>query len=165
MRSYQCLKLFEKQLERHISSEKFATKIVILPSSVDEKGLTVQLAAQKVRLQSIPQGARESRFLKVRVSVKGTAESHTGLEQALDCIEALDDYLGEPGLHLEEENGSPIPNTRIVQRVSEEDSFLDSPDSTDVQDVEDIRMVEITFPVSYQETAQAQAPAQDGQNN
>lgn len=148
MRSYQCLKLFSKQLERHIESERFATKIVILPSSVDEKGLTVQLAAQKVRRQSVPQGARGSRFVRVRVSVKGTAESLTGLELALDCIEALDDYLGEPGLHLEDENGKPIANTRIVQRVSEEDSFLDSPDSTEVQDVEDVRMVEITVPAT-----------------
>ncbi len=165
MLSYRALELFHKQLERHISSDSFATKVVMLPSSVDEKGLTIQLAAQKVRRQAVPAGVRTSRFLKVRVSVKGTAESLTGLAQAIGCIDALDDYLGMGDLHLEDESGSQIPNTRVVQRVSDEDSFLDSPDSTDVQDVEDVRMVEITFPVSYQETAQAQVPAQDGQNN
>ena len=39
-----------------------------------------------------------------------------------------------------------IPNTRITQRVSEDESFVLNPDSTDVQDVEDVRTITITVP-------------------
>ena len=39
-----------------------------------------------------------------------------------------------------------IPNTRILQRISQEDSFFYNPDSTDVQDVQDDRTVIITVP-------------------
>jgi hypothetical protein len=91
-----------------------------------------------------------SRMLRVRVSVAGTAESLTGLEQALDAIEALDRYLVSPNLRLEVETGegtiAALPNSRIVQDISQEDSFFDSPDSTESQDIQDDRIVTITMP-------------------
>jgi hypothetical protein len=87
-----------------------------------------------------------SRMLRVRLQVAGTAESMTGLEQALDAIEALDRYLVAPGLRLEAETGEGVPDSRIIQEISREDSFFDDPDSTDVQDVKDDRIVTITIP-------------------
>ena len=41
---------------------------------------------------------------------------------------------------------SKIPNTRIRQVVSPDDSFIDSPDSVAVQDIEDVRFIYITVP-------------------
>jgi hypothetical protein len=89
------------------------------------------------------------------VQVSGRAESQTGLQQAVELIENLDKYLDSENLRLEEPieaaNGmqsfAKIPNTRIIQTLSPEDSFIDSPDSTSVQDVEDNRTVEITIPM------------------
>ena len=72
---------------------------------------------------------------------------------ATGLIEKLDDFFEQDSLRLEEivegENSMQIirkiPNTRISQRISEEDSFLYNPDSTSVQDIQDDRMVTITF--------------------
>ena len=77
----------------------------------------------------------------------------TGLQQALEAIELLDDYLREPDIRLEEvvENDKAmqsvrrIPNTRIIQQVSKEDSFVSDPASDEVQHVDDDRIVLITF--------------------
>lgn len=77
----------------------------------------------------------------------------TGLQQALEAIELLDDYLREPDIRLEEvvENDKAmqsvrrIPNTRIIQQVSKEDSFVSDPASDEVQQVDDDRIVLITF--------------------
>jgi hypothetical protein len=49
-------------------------------------------------------------------------------------------------LRLETESGLGIPNSRIIQTISEEDSFIDGPDSIAVQDVQDDRIIIITFP-------------------
>ena len=76
----------------------------------------------------------------------------TGLKQATEAIENLDDYLSSENLRLEEtiesENSMQsvvkIPNTRIINM---EDSFVEVPDSTNIQDVEDVRTVTITIPV------------------
>ena len=74
----------------------------------------------------------------------------TGLQQAITAIEALDRYLSNWNLRLEvpDENGKIkyIANSRIIQAISQEDSFIDSPDSTAVQDVQDDRIVTITIP-------------------
>ena len=78
----------------------------------------------------------------------------TGLEQATEAIEKLDDYFIISNQRLEEivtsENSMEavrkIPNTRISQTISKEDSFVDVPDSTEVQDVEDVRYITITVP-------------------
>ena len=75
-----------------------------------------------------------------------------------DCynflIEKLDDFFEQNNLRLEEivegtnsmQTIRKIPNTRILQRISQEDSFFSNPDSTDVQDVQDDRTVIITVP-------------------
>ena len=39
-----------------------------------------------------------------------------------------------------------IANTRIMQRLSQEDSFVDSPDSTELVNADDDRIVLITIP-------------------
>ena len=147
--SFEALKEFAKQLERNISGKKFKTKIVITPSSVNEAGVIIKVSLLKTFIPDDVPASKKSRTLRVRVSVCGRAESMTGLEQAVEAIEALDDYLLSPNLRLEiAEDWGPrlIPNSRIIQQISAEDSFIDSPDSISVQDVQDDRFVIITIP-------------------
>jgi hypothetical protein len=146
LNSFDTLNAFVKQLERHIGGEGFHTKIVVTPSSVNEKGVVIKVSLLKTFVQPVPVSARFSRTLRVRVSVAGTAESMTGLKQATEAIEALDSYLMSSDLRLETENGTGIPNSRIIQTISKEDSFIDGPDSIAVQDVQDDRIVLITIP-------------------
>jgi hypothetical protein len=153
LNSFEALNAFARQLERDIgilSGGAFHTKVVVTPSSVSEKGLAIKLSLLKTFIQTEPRGVRASRMLRVRVSVAGTAESMTGLQQALAAIEALDRCLASPGLRLEAEDEAGkirgVPNSRIIQEISQEDSFIDSPDSTGVQDVQDDRIVTITIP-------------------
>ena len=152
LNSFEALNAFAAQLERHVVSDKFHTKVVVTPSAVDEKGMVIKVSLLKSFIQTVPRMIHASRMLRVRVSVAGTAESMTGLEQALEAVEALDRYLVSPNLRLEvpilvgETAFSPLPNSRIVQAISQEDSFIDDPDSTEVQDVEDNRIITITIP-------------------
>jgi hypothetical protein len=146
LNSFEALNAFANQLERHIGGEGFHTKVVVTPSSVSEKGVVIKVSLLKTFTQATPPAAQWSRTLRVRVSVAGTAESMTGLRQALEAIEAVDSYLISPNLRLETEDGNGVPNSRITQAVSQEDSFIDSPDSTAVQDVQDDRIVTITIP-------------------
>jgi hypothetical protein len=159
MTSFEALILFKDQLQRNITSGKFKTKIVITPSSVDEKGVIIKLSMLKPVVQLLP-AAKPSRIIRVRIRVSGSAESLTGLTQACDMIDALNDYLIRrkdksipvPGkaaageLRLEDDTGIPVPCSRIVITQNQEDSFIDSPDSTAVQDVEDDRIAVIYFP-------------------
>jgi len=146
LNSFEALNAFAKQLERHIGGGGFHTKVVVTPSSVNEKGVVIKVSALKTFVPAMPPAAQAGRTLRVRVSVAGTAESITGLEQALDAIEAVDSYLISPNLRLETEDGAAVLNSRITQTVSQEDSFIDSPDSNAVQDVQDDRIVTITIP-------------------
>ena len=146
LNSFEALNAFAQQLERNISGEGFHTKVVVTPSSVNEKGVVIKVSLLKTFVQSEPPAARASRTLRVRISVAGTAESMTGLKQAVEAIEAVDRFLMSANLRLETEDGTGVPNSRIIQRVSEEDSFIDSPDSIAVQDVQDDRIVIITIP-------------------
>jgi hypothetical protein len=150
LNSFDALRAFAAQLERHIASEQFHTKVVLTPSSVDEKGLVIQVSLLKSYIQTMPRMIHASRMLRVRLSVTGTAESLTGLEQALAAVEALDRYLVRENLRLEAENKkgeiAGVPNSRIIQTISQEDSFIDSPDSTEVQDIQDDRIITITIP-------------------
>jgi hypothetical protein len=148
--SFDALLAFAAQLERHVVSEKFHTKVVITPSPADEKGMVIKVSILKSFIQTVPRLIHASRMLRVRVSVAGTAESMTGLEQALDAIEALDRYLvsGNLRLEIEKEGGETagVPNSRIVQDLSREDSFFDAPDSAEVQEIQDDRIITITIP-------------------
>ena len=147
--SYDALQAFAKQLERNVNCENSATKVVITPSSIKEKGLAIKVSMLKTFLQAEPKLIHASRMLRIRVSVAGAAESLTGLQQALSAIEALDHFFVQSNLRLEiNENGKykGVPNSRILQAVSQEDSFFDSPDSTDVQEVQDDRIITITIP-------------------
>jgi hypothetical protein len=150
LNSFEALNAFARQLERHVVSDKFHTKVVVTPSPVDEKGMVIKVSILKSYIQTLPRMIHASRMLRVMVSVAGTAESPTGLEQALDAVEALDRYLVLPNLRLEAEKEEGIiagvPNSRIIQDISREDSFIDSPDSTEVRDVQDDRIVTITIP-------------------
>ena len=145
LNSFEALNAFAKQLERHIGGEGFHTKVVVTPSSVNEKGVVIKVSILKTFIERLPPASRFTRTLRVRVSVSGAAASQTGLKQALCAIEALDGYLSLPLLRLETENGQSIPDSRILQTISQEDSFFDSPDSTSVQDVQDDRIVLITI--------------------
>lgn len=150
LNSFDALNLFAKQLGRHVGGEGFHTKIIVTPSSVNEKGVVIKVSLLKTFVQSdflMPPAPKASRTLRLRVSVEGTAESMTGLKQATEAIEAVDDYLTSPNLRLEREDGSGVPNSRILQTVNQEDGFIDSPDSTAVQDVQDDRIVTITIPI------------------
>lgn len=149
MNSFDALEAFAKQLDRHITTA-YHTKVVLTPSSINEKGVVIKVSLLKSFVQSEPPAARSSRTLRVRVSVAGTAESQTGFKQALETIEALDDYFNKQNLRLEAPIGNGqiryVPNSRIIQIVSQEDSFIDNPDSIAVQDVQDDRIVIITIP-------------------
>jgi len=144
--SFDALTAFAKQLERHIATEDAHTKVIITPASVKEKGLVIKVSVLKLFKQSQPREIRASRMLRVRVSVVGSAESQTGLKQALGMIEALDNFFGQNNLRLEVSAGELVPNSRMFQEISQEDSFFDSPDSTEVQDVQDDRIITITIP-------------------
>lgn len=154
MKSYDVMTLFAQQLERSIaSSDECKTKVVITPSSVNEKGVVIKVSLLKTFRDKEYQAKSKARSVRLRVSVCGTVESQTGLKMATVLIEKLDDFFEQDSLRLEEivegENSMQIirkiPNTRIAQRISEEDSFLYNPDSTSVQDIQDDRMVTITF--------------------
>lgn len=154
MKSYDVMTLFAQQLERSIaSSDECKTKVVITPSSVNEKGVVIKVSLLKTFPDKEYQAKSKTRSVRLRVSVCGTVESQTGLKMATVLIEKLDDFFEQDSLRLEEivegENSMQIlrkiPNTRIAQRISEEDSFLYNPDSTSVQDIQDDRMVTITF--------------------
>jgi len=144
--SYDALHAFAQQLARRIDSSEFHTKVVVTPSSVSEKGVVIKVSLLKTFIENRPIAARTTRTLRVRVSVAGTAESMTGLQQALAAIESLDRYLLSDDLRLESPDGEDIPNSRIIQAISQEDSFIDNPDSTAVQDVQDDRIITITIP-------------------
>lgn len=154
MKSYDVMTLFAQQLERSIaSSDECKTKVVITPSSVNEKGVVIKVSLLKTFRDKEYQAKSKARSVRLRVSVCGTVESQTGLKMATVLIEKLDDFFEQDNLRLEEimegansmQTIRKIPNTRIAQRISEEDSFLYNPDSTSVQDVQDDRMVTITF--------------------
>ena len=150
LNSFEALNAFAKQLERNIDGKEFHTKVVVTPSSINEKGVVIKVSLLKSFIQAQPPAALASRYLRVRVSVAGSMESMTGLKQALGVIEAIDRYLSSKDLRLETDDGSGnpkgIPNSRIIQNISAEDSFIDNPDSTSVQDVQDDRIVTITIP-------------------
>lgn len=154
MTTYKVMNLFEEQLRRISDGTRFKTKVVVTPSSVDEAGVVFKLSLLKTRIDTSCPATGRTRTIRFRLSVSGTAESMTGLEQACEAIEALDEYFIQDNLRLEEivegENSMTairkIPNTRITQRVSEDESFVPNPDSTDVQDVEDVRTITITVP-------------------
>ena len=132
-KSYDAMILFQKQLQRHT-----AMKIVIAPTSVNERGLVAKLSLLKAAPQSRIPSSRP--LVRLRLAIDGSAESHTGLKQAFAAIEEINDYLKRPR-NLEDAEGNAIANTRIVQRPSEEDSALDNPDGTAVQDILDERLV------------------------
>ena len=146
MNSFEALNAFAKQLERRVGGEGFHTKVVVTPSPVSEKGVVIKVSLLKTFVRSEPPAARASRTLRVRVSVAGSIESMTGLRQAAEAVEAVDRFMLTPGLRLETEDGKGAPNSRIIQTVSEEDSFIDDPDSTSAQEAQDDRIVTITIP-------------------
>lgn len=129
-------------------------KVVLTPSSVKEAGLTIRLAILKSAKDTSTKAAKSTRTLKIRLAVSGQLESLTGLEQALEAIEKLDAYFAGEDLRLEEmvegantmQSIRKIPDTRIRQVTSPDDSFIDSPDSIAVQDIEDVRYIYITIP-------------------
>jgi hypothetical protein len=146
LNSFEALNAFAKQLERNTGGEGFHTKVVVTPSSINEKGVVIKVSLLKTYVEGVPKTARSSRTLRVRVSVAGTAASMTGLKQAIEAIEAIDNFLMLPFLRLETVEGKGIPNSRIIQEIRPEDSFIDNPDSTTVQDVQDDRFITITIP-------------------
>ena len=146
LNSFDVLNAFAAQLQRSINSEAFKTKVVVTPSSISEAGVVIKVSLLKTFIPALPPAARSARTVRLRVSVCGRAESMTGLQQAVMAIEAVDSYLMSPNIRLESENVEGIPNSRITQTVSEEDSFFDDPGKTAVQYVQDDRIVIITFP-------------------
>lgn len=156
MTSFDAMNLFAEQLKRNVvNGKKYKTKVVVTPSSVSEKGVILKVSLLKTVPDKTYQAKTKQRTVRLRIQVTGRAESQTGLQQAVELIENLDKYLDSENLRLEEpieaSNGmqsfAKIPNTRITQTLSPEDSFIDSPDSTSVQDVEDNRIIDITIPM------------------
>ena len=150
------MRLFANQLRRNVRNGlTYKTKVVLTPSSVDEKGVILKVTLLKTVPNKEFQAKQKSRSVRLRLQVSGTIESQKGLEQAVELIENLDKYLMSENLRLEEvvegangmESVQKVPNTRILTELNSEDSFVDSPDSTSVQDVEDNRVVVIDFPM------------------
>lgn len=131
--SMKVLYLFKAQLERAIN-----TKVVIAPTPIEEKGLIIKLSLFKAVKSSNLKNSGD--VIKLRLAVEGFAESHTGLDQALSVIEKIEHIFKTP-IHLELKKDELIPNTRITQIRSEDDSLLDNPDSTAVQEVLDERII------------------------
>lgn len=154
MTSYKAMELFAAQLRRLSDGTTFKTKVVLTPSSIKESGVIYKISLVKTWLDGSAPAAKNIRHVKLRLAVCGTIESMTGLEQATEAIEKLDDYFIISNQRLEEivtgENSMEavrrIPNTRFSQTISQEDSFVDVPDSTEVQDVEDVRYITLTVP-------------------
>jgi hypothetical protein len=156
MTSFDAMNLLAEQLKRNVANGKnYKTKVVVTPSSISEKGVILKVSLLKTTPDKTFQAKSKQRTVRLRVQVAGRAESQTGLQQAVELIENLDKYLESENLRLEEPieaaNGMQsfvkIPNTRIIQTLSPDDSFIDSPDSTSVQDVEDNRIIDITIPM------------------
>lgn len=153
MTSYSALRLFQAQLSRLTGGSRFKMKVVLTPSSVNEAGAVVKVSLLKSVKDTRTKAAKGTRTLKIRLAVSGRIESLTGLEQALEAIERLDTYFESEDLRLEEtvegENSMQsvrkIPNTRIRQVTSPDDSFIDSPDSVAVQDIDDVRFIYLTI--------------------
>ena len=154
MTSFRALRLFQEQISRLTGGSRFKMKVVLTPAAVKEAGLVITLSLLKTALDTRAKAAEKTRTLKIRLAVRGQVESLTGLEQALEAIEKLDAYFTRENLRLEDtveganamQAISKIPNTRIRQVVSPDDSFIDSPDSVAVQDIEDVRFIYITVP-------------------
>ena len=154
MTSFKALRLFQEQISRLTGGSRFKMKVVLTPSSVNEAGAVVKVSLLKSVKDTRTKAAKGTRTLKIRLAVSGRIESLTGLEQALEAIERLDTYFESEDLRLEEtvegENSMQsvrkIPNTRIRQVTSPDDSFIDSPDSVAVQDIEDVRYIYLTIP-------------------
>lgn len=153
MTSFKALRLFQEQLSRLTGGSRFKMKVVLTPSSVNEAGAVVKVSLLKSVKDTRTKAAKGTRTLKIRLAVSGRIESLTGLEQALEAIERLDTYFESEDLRLEEtvegENSMQsvrkIPNTRIRQVASPDDSFIDSPDSVAVQDIDDVRFIYLTI--------------------
>ena len=153
MKSFDVLNLFVKQIERNIVSTDFRTKVVLTPTSLKEAGLIIKVSLLKCYSQTVPKGIKAQRMVRIRLQVAGRIESQKGLEQACAAIEALDNYFGcktesneTTVVLLEDHDGNSIPNTRIRVSINQEDSFIDTPDSIEVQDLEDDRIIIISFP-------------------
>ena len=150
LNSYEVLNAFAGQLQRNVTGEGFKTKVIVTPSSIKEAGVVINVSLLKTFIPVDVPAGKASRTLRLRVSVAGRAESMTGLHQALCAIEALDEFFLRDSIRLEAPHPDGtvrgVPNSRIIQYVSEEDSFTDDPDSTSVQYVQDDRIVIITFP-------------------
>lgn len=155
MESFDAVVMVADQILRNVANgKKYKTKVVVTPTAVSEGGVIVKVSALNSTLDTRSQASSKTRTVRVRVSVSGRVESHTGLAQAMELIEKLDRYFNSPeGKRLErsKKDGKnlvfePVPNTRIIQSLSAEDSFIDSPDSTAVQDIQDDRILTITIP-------------------
>ena len=94
MKSYDVMTLFAQQLERSIaSSDECKTKVVITPSSVNEKGVVIKVSLLKTFPDREYQAKSNARTVRLRVSVSGTVESQTGLKMATELIENLMIFL------------------------------------------------------------------------
>lgn len=155
MESFNAVVMVADQILRNVANgKKYKTKVVVTPTAVSEGGVIVKVSPLSSTLDTRSPATARTRTVRVRVSVSGRVESHTGLAQAMELIEKLDRYFNSPeGKRLErsKKDGKnlvfeAVANTRIVQSLSAEDSFIDSPDSTAVQDIQDDRILTITIP-------------------
>lgn len=113
--SYDVFELFSSQLENATGE-----KVVLTPSSINEKGIVLKTSLLKTFQPALPRGTLATRTARIRVSVCGRAESLTGLRLAAETIEKLDRYLNsERGKRLEDRDGVPVPNSRITTLIQE----------------------------------------------
>jgi hypothetical protein len=133
-------KLFEAQLARRTGA-----KVILAPSPLKEPGPHITVKVRKVIAPKMPRGAMRAHELRLYVSVEGKVESETGRKMAIDTCEAASTYLAEVS-HLEDEGGNPIPNTRVIATINEDDGILGDPDDDKVAWIDDLHYVTIAYP-------------------
>lgn len=145
MTAFDVVHLFEKQIAR-----RTGLKTVLAPSPLKEPGPHVKVLVRKVSLPARPVAAQGHRELRLYVSLEGRLESDAGLKLALGGCESLAGYLlTTPGLHLEDETGAAIANTRITATPDENDGLVGDPDDDKVAWADELIYVSVFYPADY----------------
>jgi len=126
MTAFRATKLFQAQLERALAGLTWC-KVILLPNTVGDTSLLVSIAVRKPERKQATMGVKV-RTLKLIVAVTGRIESETGLEMAMDAIEAVSAFL-LGAKYLEDDTAVPIADMRISSEISDEDGILEDPET------------------------------------
>lgn len=137
MNAFEALLCFKAQVKHHTG-----LKTVLVPTPIQEAAPVVRIAVRKIVLDKTTKVVDKT--LRLTVALEASAESDTGLRQAIEAIEALNEYATTAN-RLENEFQNAIPNTRITWKSNLDDGLLEDPDSGKIVWVRDEHFVEITL--------------------